>query len=128
MTPDAGDRLEEMMKRYQHGDAAAFEEIYRRTVGSLEAYLRHWTGGAPVDDLAQETYLQVIRARRAYRPEIPLLPWLLAIARHVVLRERRTHARRWGREVAMESHLRAAPGSPAAHRASRVALDPPLAP
>jgi RNA polymerase sigma-70 factor (ECF subfamily) len=127
MTPDAGDHLEQMMKRYQCGDAAAFAEIYRRTLGSLEAYLRRWTAGAPVDDLAQETYLQVIRARRAYRPEVPFLPWLLAIARHVALRARRTHARRWGREVAMAAHPPAAAASPPIDAASRVDLERALA-
>src|SRR5260370_335833 len=97
MALDPNDRFAQLMTRFLSGDTAAFDDLYRQTVGAVEAYLRRWTRGAPVDDLAQETYLQVLRARRAYRPQTPLLPWLLAIARHVALRHRRTHARRWGR-------------------------------
>lgn len=45
-------------------------------------------------DLLQQTYLQVHRARRSFRPGLPLRPWAFAIARHVWLMDVRTRSRR----------------------------------
>ena len=49
------------------------------------------------DDLVQETFLQLHRARHTYNPAFPLLPWAMAIARHVWLMDRRTLSRRRAR-------------------------------
>jgi RNA polymerase sigma-70 factor (ECF subfamily) len=35
------------------------------------------------EDLLQDTWLQIHRARQSYRPGEPVLPWIYAIARHV---------------------------------------------
>lgn len=102
MTQTSEDPFPELMVLYQQGDESAFEEIYRRTVDSVSCYLRRWSEGAARADLVQETYLQVHRARRTYRPEYPFRPWLLAIARHVALGAVRTRSRRWSREVGVE--------------------------
>ncbi len=99
---EPADALSVLMVRYQGGDASALEEIYRRTVGSVEAYLRRWTDAAGASDLAQEVFLQVIRARRSYRPELPFRPWLFAIARHVGIGSFRTRRRKLAREVQVE--------------------------
>jgi len=92
------------MVRYQGGDESAFDEIYRLTVGRLEGYLGRWARSKARDDLVQETYLQVHRARRTYRPELPFLPWLYAIARHVALWSLRTRRRRWSREIGVDAY------------------------
>ena len=101
---DLEDRLSGLMARYQSGDAAAFEEIYSLTVGAVRTCLSGTAGrgGASLGDLVQETYLQVHRARRSYRPATPLRPWLFAIARHVALQAERTHRRKWARHVIQE--------------------------
>ncbi len=99
---DPSDPFPELMIRYQGGDQSAFDEIYRLTVGSLESYLGRWARSTARDDLVQETYLQVHRARRTYRPELPFRPWLYAIARHVALWAQRTRRRRWSREIGVE--------------------------
>ena len=99
---EQSDPFPELMIRYQGGDQSAFDEIYRLTVGSLESYLGRWARSAARDDLVQETYLQVHRARRTYRPELPFRPWLYAIARHVALWALRTRRRRWSREIGVE--------------------------
>ncbi len=99
---EPSDPFPELMIRYQGGDHSAFDEIYQLTVGSLESYLGRWARSTARDDLVQETYLQVHRARRTYRPELPFRPWLYAIARHVALWALRTHRRRWSREIGVE--------------------------
>ena len=45
------------------------------------------------DDLVQETLLQLHRARHTYDSAYPLMPWAMAIARHVWLMDRRTASR-----------------------------------
>lgn len=87
------------MHRYQAGEEAAFTELYRLTSPAIDRYLRRWVDPVKAGDLLQETYLQVHRARRTYRPELPFRPWLYAIARHVAQQSLRTHARRTAREV-----------------------------
>lgn len=92
-------RLVELMHRYQNGEEAAFTELYRLTSPAIERYLRRWVDPVKAGDLLQETYLQMHRARRTYRSELPFRPWLYAIARHVAQQSLRTHGRRTAREV-----------------------------
>ncbi len=88
-------RLRDLMVAYQGGAYAAFEELYATLLGPV----RGWLTGATRDrtraeDLAQETFLQLHRARRTYDPAYPVMPWVMAIARHVYLMDRRTASRR----------------------------------
>lgn len=87
--------LSELMVRYQGGDAKAFEELYAALAPALGRYLRHLVRD-PVraDDLLQETFLQIHRARQTYMPARPVKPWVYAIARHVHLMTRRSAMRR----------------------------------
>ncbi len=93
------DPLADLMVRYQAGDQSASERIYYLTVNAVERYLELWADSARHADLVEETYLQVHRARRTYRPQLPFRPWLFAIARHVGSSAPRSRRRRWSREV-----------------------------
>ncbi|MEO8197255.1 MAG: RNA polymerase sigma factor [Thermoanaerobaculia bacterium] len=94
------DDLPELMSRYQAGDAAAFEELYGRLARSVRGFLRTLAlPGTEVDDLVQNTFLQVHRSRQTYLPGQPVRPWLFAIARHVGLMSRRSSGRRSRREL-----------------------------
>ena len=91
-------RLARLMERWQEGDAAGFDEIYRSTAGAVAGYLGRWFGSTAAADLVQETYLRVVQARRTYRPDMPFRPWLFAIARHVALDAYRRRRRSSWRE------------------------------
>src|SRR3989442_10438623 len=54
-------------------------------------FLSTFGEAALADDLLQVTFLKVHKARRQYRPQLPLLPWLFAVAARVRLRA----FRRW---------------------------------
>src|SRR6185503_6871643 len=83
------------MVSYQQGEMPAFDELYRRTLPMLRGYLRAFVfDQARVADLVQETYLQLHKARGTYDPRFPVRPWLLGIARHVRMQDRRALARR----------------------------------
>jgi len=79
------------MRAYVAGDEAAFDQLYRRYHGLLRGYLRRgYLRESDVRDLIQQTFLQLHRARRDYRADMPFRPWLMTIARNV----KRDHLRR----------------------------------
>jgi RNA polymerase sigma-70 factor, ECF subfamily len=89
------DRLRALMREYQSGRFEAFDEIYASIAPAIGRYLLSQArDGAKADDLVQETFLQIHRARHTYDSSYPLMPWAKAIARHVWLMDRRTRSRR----------------------------------
>lgn len=104
-------RLRELMREYQSGRFEAFDEIYAALGPVLRRYLLSQArDGARADDLVQETFLQMHRARHTYDSSYPLTPWVTAIARHVWLMDCRTRSHRpWAPDdvMAMELPVRA---------------------
>src|SRR5678815_1355561 len=120
-------RLRELMREYQSGRFDAFDEIYAAIAPPLRRYLLSQArDAAKADDLVQETLLQIHRARHTYDASYPLMPWAMAIARHVWLMDRRTLSRRpWAPDDVMEMDLpvRAEAASLADREAVNRALD-----
>lgn len=78
------DRLQELMEGYQRADATAAAELVRRLSPMLLRFLASPPQTRPqADDMLQDCWLRVHRARVSYRPGSPVLPWVFAIARHV---------------------------------------------
>jgi RNA polymerase sigma-70 factor (ECF subfamily) len=87
--------LRALMSAYQAGELAAFEQIHDALAPALGRWLRGRVRTAQeADDLLQETFLQMHRARHTYDAAYPVAPWAFAIARHVWLMHRRTLSRR----------------------------------
>lgn len=83
------------MTAYQAGSLEAFEALYAALAPPVLAYLASLCRDRDrARDLLQETFLQLHRSRRTYRPELPVRPWVFTIARHVWLMDRRYHNRR----------------------------------
>jgi len=102
-----------LMVRYQGGDTRAFEELYEVLSPQLGRYLRSLARDASLaDDLLQETFLQIHRARHSYMPSRPVRPWAYAIARHVFLMSRRSRYRRAKHETTAVVELPDAPIPP----------------
>jgi RNA polymerase sigma-70 factor, ECF subfamily len=85
------------MERYAAGDDAAFAALYDALAGRLYAYLRrHVPDPHGCDDLLQETFLRMHRARGTFITGAAVLPWAFAIARRLMLdrmrRDRRVPA------------------------------------
>lgn len=95
--------LRQAMLRYQRAEPEAAEELVQRLSPMLFRFLAHpaWPRSF-TEDLLQETWLRIHRARHTYRPEAPLLPWLYAIARHTRLDAQRRTSRRHRRELPLE--------------------------
>jgi len=83
------------MAAYVGGDAGAFRELFERYGPVLERWLRRWVRSESlVQDLVQQTFLQVHRARRDFREGASLRPWVLAIAHNLAREQGRRRLRR----------------------------------
>ena len=75
---------DEAMARYAQGDAAAFDAVYEGVAPRLESYLRrHVRGTTRVEDIIQQTFLQMHAARGTFNVGAEVFPWALAIARRL---------------------------------------------
>jgi RNA polymerase sigma-70 factor, ECF subfamily len=93
--------LQAQMVAYQAGRVEAFDALYVALAPELRAYLLAvCRDAARADDLVQETFLRLHRARATYQPGLPLRPWVRGIARRVYLMDRRAALRRGRREDA----------------------------
>jgi RNA polymerase sigma-70 factor (ECF subfamily) len=88
--------LDAEMDRYAAGEDAAFDELYRRGAQRVRGFLIRLSGDAALaDDLTQETFVRVHRARGSFNAGGAALPWMLAIARNAFLdHTRREQVRR----------------------------------
>ncbi|MFV1964864.1 MAG: RNA polymerase sigma factor [Pirellulaceae bacterium] len=91
-----------LMVRVREDDAAAFEELVLRYQNRLVSILQHLVSRREqAEDLAQEVFLRVYRARKNYRPSAKFSTWLFTIANNVASNANRSLARR--REVSVSS-------------------------
>ncbi len=91
------------MAAYVAGDRAAFDALFSRYAPRLRSMLaRRVSRTDDVGDLVQQTFLQLHRARRDFRADAKLRPWLYTIA----LNLSRQYFRRRGRrpEAALGEH------------------------
>ncbi len=87
-----------LMMNVRDGSAEAFEELVRRYQSRLLAIFQNILGNREqAEDLVQEVFLRVFRARGTYVPDAKFATWLFTIAHNVAKNAKRTKARR--REV-----------------------------
>jgi RNA polymerase sigma-70 factor (ECF subfamily) len=71
----------ELLDRYAAGDENAFREIVNRYKDGLYSFLRHFINQQDlVEDVFQETFLQLFTSRESFDTDRPLRPWLFTIA------------------------------------------------
>lgn len=75
-----------LMLRYCDGDMAAFETLYARHRGPLFRFILRQSGShALAEDLFQETWSRIVRARSSYRPSAKFTTYLYRIARNCLI-------------------------------------------
>src|SRR5262245_41438951 len=75
-----------LMLRVKEDCPTAFAELVELYNRRLIAVLNHLLGNAEEsEDLAQEVFLRVYRARKTYRPRARFATWLFTIANHLAL-------------------------------------------
>ncbi len=83
------------MLAFRGGDTAAFDALFRRWSGPLLRYLERMVRDlATAEDLVQEVFLRVHRARDRYAAEARFSTWLYRIATNLALNELRRPRRR----------------------------------
>ena len=74
------------MDRYAAGDDRAFEVVYDSLAPRLGSYLaRRVRDRAAVEDIVQQTFLHIHRARGSFIAGAEVLPWAFAIARRLMI-------------------------------------------
>lgn len=84
-----------LMLAVQQDDATAFEELMLRYQGRVLSLLRHIVGNRDLaEDLTQEVFLRIYRARKTYKPGAKFSTWLFTIANNVALNTLRSRKRK----------------------------------
>jgi RNA polymerase sigma-70 factor (ECF subfamily) len=75
-----------LMLRYRGGDLAAFEVLYGRHRGALFRYcMRQCRDRSAAEDLFQDVWARVVRARREYHPTAKFATYLYTIAHNCLV-------------------------------------------
>lgn len=109
-----------LMLEVRQDSAAAFEELVLRYQNRLVTVLEHLVGDRDTaEDLAQETFLRVYRARKKYVPGSKFSTWLFTIANNVASNARRSRSRR--REVTLAQEQSGSVALPALDQVAQAA-------
>jgi len=84
-----------LMLEVRDDNAAAFEELVQRHQDRLVGILEHQVRSRELaEDLAQEVFLRIFRARKTYEPGAKFSTWLFTIANNVASNAIRNRSRR----------------------------------
>jgi len=87
-----------LMVQVRSDTAGAFEALVERYQKRLVGILFHMVGSREeAEDLCQEVFLRIYRARKGYRPRAKFATWLFTIANNLAL----NHLRRKGRNASV---------------------------
>jgi RNA polymerase sigma-70 factor (ECF subfamily) len=92
----------QLMLRARDGEEAAFSELVVRYQDRLIGLLANMVGSADnAEDLAQDVFLRIYKARNGYQPNAKFSTWLFAVAHNVACNSKRSRVRR--KEVQLQS-------------------------
>jgi len=84
-----------LMLRFQKGEELAFQELvernHSRVIGLIYRFI---SDAADAEDLAQEVFLRIYRARKTYKPTAKFSTWMFRITANVSLNALRSRANR----------------------------------
>src|SRR5256885_9691931 len=85
--PDPGNRTaNEAMNRYADGDASAFPVLYDAVAPRIEGLVKRRTRDpSRIDDIVQQTFERIHRARGTFVRGADVLSWAFKIARNLCL-------------------------------------------
>jgi RNA polymerase sigma-70 factor (ECF subfamily) len=104
MTPERQERVsdEELLRRHATGDSGGFRALVERYSPELYRFLTRFLGQrAAVEDVVQETFLQVHISAATFDPTRRVKPWLFTIAANKARDLLRSRVRK--REVSIEN-------------------------
>jgi RNA polymerase sigma-70 factor (ECF subfamily) len=106
--------LRELVERIRAGDRVAFDRFYCLTRRDVARTLQHLVGRGrgDIEDLLQETYLQLLTALRSFRGEASARTFVYRVCANVALMHLRWRRRRPEESTAEPPEPRAVPGAP----------------
>ncbi len=85
----------QLMLRVKEGEEAAFGELVMRYQNRLISIFVHLVGDrSAAEDLAQDVFLRIYRARNGYEPTAKFSTWVFRIAQNLASNTRRSKGRR----------------------------------
>jgi RNA polymerase sigma-70 factor, ECF subfamily len=91
--PDVATSDERLMVDFSNGQATAFDELFRRYKQPIFGFFRRRVADAGhAEELAQETFLAVLRGAARYKPQAQFRTYLYAIALQILRGHRRRTA------------------------------------
>jgi RNA polymerase sigma-70 factor, ECF subfamily len=92
MVTDAAASDEQLMLAYRDGDASAFDALYRRHKGGVYRYmLRQCHDRAVADELFQDVWMNLIRAREGYTVQAKFTTYIYTLAHNRLIDQYRKH-------------------------------------
>jgi RNA polymerase sigma-70 factor (ECF subfamily) len=90
-----------LMRRFQEGDAAAFEVLVTKFQGLVLSLCRRYLGSRyeGIDDVGQQVFIRIYRARMSYEPRAKVKTWIYSIAVNACLNEIRRIRSKKARQV-----------------------------
>ncbi len=80
------ERDAQLMLRVKEGDEASFAELLERYRAPVIHFIYRMVQNQPMaEELAQDVFLRVYRARKGYEPSAKFTTWLFRIATHIAL-------------------------------------------
>lgn len=87
-------RDRDLVARYQNGDPAAFDDLYRRYFARLHRYCqRHTADTHEAEEVAQEAFVRALGSMDRLQGERRFYPWMTVIARRISIDRHRKLAR-----------------------------------
>ena len=88
----------------QQGDSAAYDELLHELIPYVRNRVRPQVFDPnAVEDIVQNVFVSLHRARHTYRPERAFHPWINAVTRNAVVDYIRDRQRRAPREISLEA-------------------------
>ena len=92
MVTDAAASDEQLMTAYRDGDAGAFDALYRRHKGGVYRYmLRQCRDRAVADELFQDVWMNLVRARQSYTVQAKFTTYIYKLAHNRLIDHYRKH-------------------------------------
>jgi RNA polymerase sigma-70 factor (ECF subfamily) len=91
-------RLRELMLLALEGNSSAYEEFLGKTAAFVRSFLTLSSGSRfstseRIDDVVQEVLVSIHRKRDLYKADMPILPWIRAIAKYRFIDQLRSEKR-----------------------------------
>jgi RNA polymerase sigma-70 factor (ECF subfamily) len=100
-------RLDVLMRAVQDGDARAYALLLKEITPRLRQFVRRQRSSVrpeDLEDLLQDILLSLHSVRSTYNPELPFIPWLMAIARNRLVDGARKYRRSGMMEVQVDEY------------------------